>query len=113
MNPEIKETSLDRIIVECQPGLAIYVAYDLIGRYGHFGIQVLYHENTVEVISDYIPLEVETWLKHNEAVVSLQRHDVLMLEMEAMDALSNILPMYDETSADIPGGYGIASQGVL
>ncbi len=81
MSTEIKEISLDRMVVECQPDLAAYVAHDLIGRFGQFGIRVLYHENTVEVISDYISVIVENWLRQNAAVKDFKRHDLPMLEM--------------------------------
>lgn len=81
MSTEIKEISLDRMVVECQPDLAAYVAHDLIGRFGQFDIRVLYYENTVEVISDYVPLQVEEWLRQNEAVKDVKRRDVPMLEM--------------------------------
>ena len=77
---ELTIQDIERIIAECKPGTAEYVANDVYRQFANLGIQVIHHGDVVEITAQYISVHVAIWLRQNEAVTSMQEQEIYRVE---------------------------------
>lgn len=77
---ELTTQDIERIIAQCKPGTAEYVANDVYQQFASLGIQVLHHGDVVEISAQYISARVAIWLQRNEAVTIFEVQELHMVQ---------------------------------
>lgn len=82
MEMELTEQSVERLVIQCEQGSAVSVAYALYRQFADKGITVFYSGDTVEVWASYITAFVYQWLERCKQVLTVEHTELAQLEPE-------------------------------